>query len=202
MVTERRSRQDDDVGTEPTPLANADRRLDWPLPTNGFVGVGVGVVLIGDVDVGAGLDIVTEFDRPVPDDVAPSSDDAPLPDGHDGVGHHLLPRRHPCSQADVRPNEGSITDGEVVLVVDRPLWPENRRPVTEVGELATDRVLWTDGTEVECGAASEAHQPTEAVAHRSRKPSKPRHAHRVVRSGRDLSRHCSRLGAALSVQIT
>ena len=42
----------------------------------GCVGIVVGVVLIGDVHVGTGLDLVAQRDRPVTDDVRAASDDA------------------------------------------------------------------------------------------------------------------------------
>src|SRR5690606_1073696 len=50
--------QDHRVRADPGARADADRSLGGPLVPDRGVGVGVAVVLVGDVDVGAGEDVV------------------------------------------------------------------------------------------------------------------------------------------------
>ena len=86
--------QDDHVGPEPAPRSDAHARLGGPLSPDGFDRVLVGVVLVGDVHVGPGLDVIADFDRPVPDDVRPAADHTAAPDPHHRIGRHLLAGRH------------------------------------------------------------------------------------------------------------
>ena len=76
-----------------------------PLGVDDLVGVLVAVVLVGDVDVGTGVDVVADLDLEVTDDVAAPADHAPVADAHHRVGDHLLAGHHArprCSRR-VRP---------------------------------------------------------------------------------------------------
>ena len=80
VLADPRPGQDDGVGAEPAARADVDRRLGRPLPPDRFDRIEVGVVLVGDVDVRAGLDVVADDDLPVADDVRTAPDDAAAPD--------------------------------------------------------------------------------------------------------------------------
>ena len=72
--------QDHRVGPEPAARADADRRLGRPLAPDGLDRVLVGVVLVRDVDVGPGLDVVADHDLPVAHDVRAPADEAAAAD--------------------------------------------------------------------------------------------------------------------------
>ncbi len=95
VLADLRARQDDDVGPQPAARTDAHRRLGRPLPPDRLDRVLVGVVLVGDVDVGPGLDVVTDLDRPVADDVRPPADDAAAADATP-PGRSASPGRAPC----------------------------------------------------------------------------------------------------------
>jgi hypothetical protein len=59
-----------------------------------LVGILVTVVLIGDVDVGAGVDVVTDLDVEVADDVTASADHAAVADADHRIGDHVLVGHH------------------------------------------------------------------------------------------------------------
>src|SRR5699024_9096552 len=87
--------QDHRVGAEPAPAADVDRVVDGPLQAHRDLGVGVGVVLVGDVDVGTGVDVVTDVDRAVSHDVRPTTDGATGADPHHGVRAQVVVGPHP-----------------------------------------------------------------------------------------------------------
>jgi hypothetical protein len=84
-----------------------------------LVGVLVPVVLVGDVDVGTGVDVVPDLHVEVADDVTPPADHAPVADTDDRIGDHLLPRHHPGRNAHVGPDEGVGPDGYPLLAEGR-----------------------------------------------------------------------------------
>ena len=59
-----------------------------------LVGILVAVVLIGDVDVGAGVDVITDLDIEVADDVAAAADHAAVADADHRIGDHVLVGHH------------------------------------------------------------------------------------------------------------
>ncbi len=68
------------TGAEPAAGSDADGHVARPLRVHHLVGALVPVVLVGDVHVGTGVDIVPDVHLEVPDDVAPASDHAAVPD--------------------------------------------------------------------------------------------------------------------------
>ena len=126
--------EDDDVGTEPAPRTDLDPSLHRPLPTDRLVEQLVGVILIGDVDVGTGLNLVAEFDRPVADDVRATPDNASLANRHRGCGEHLLVPVDTGRQTDVRTDERLVTNGQIALVIDDALGSHQGGVIAKVEE--------------------------------------------------------------------
>ena len=81
--------------------------LGRPLAPDRLDRVLVGVVLVGDVDVGPRLDVVADHDLPVADDVRAAPDEAAAADGDDRIGRHLLPGRHAGREGGVRARRSS-----------------------------------------------------------------------------------------------
>ena len=69
VLADLRTREDHGIRTEPAARSDAHGSLAGPLAPDGLDRVLVGVVLVGDVDVRSGLDVVTDHDLPVTDDV-------------------------------------------------------------------------------------------------------------------------------------
>src|SRR5262249_61344235 len=69
----------------PGPAAGPDGRggVARPLPPDGDAGVGVAVVLVGDVHVRAGENVIADHDRVMGDDMAAPADEAPVADPQD-----------------------------------------------------------------------------------------------------------------------
>jgi hypothetical protein len=84
------------------------------------VGILVAVVLVGDVDVRAGMDVVADLHLEVADDVAPPPDHAPITDTHHRVGDHVLTRDHAGRDAHVGTDQGVPTHSDPTLTEDRP----------------------------------------------------------------------------------
>ena len=117
--------------------ALAPSQLPEPMRTGASVGhwrpigldrVLVGVVLVRDVDVGPGLDVVADDDLPVAHDVRAPADQAAAADGDDRVGRHLLARRHAGRDGGTRADDGLGPDVDQVLVVDGALGEQQAGP--------------------------------------------------------------------------
>ena len=142
----------------------------------GCDGVLVGVVLVGDVDVGAGLDVVTDDDLPVADDVRPPPDEAAAADGHDRVGRHLLAGRHPAVIDAPGPDDRLGADVDEVLVVDGALGEQQARPRPHPPEAPAPGVAGPDRPEVGGAVPCRVHQPGQrraAVVRGGSGPSSP-----------------------------
>jgi hypothetical protein len=94
VLAERGARKDGHAGTDPTTTADDHRDVVGPLGVHDFVRILIAMVLVGDVDVRARVDIITDVHLEVTDDVAPPSDHAAVADSHDGIGDHVLARHH------------------------------------------------------------------------------------------------------------
>jgi len=99
-----------------------------------LVGVLIPVVLVGDVHVGTGVDVVPDLHVEVADDMAPPADHAPVADADDRIGDHLLPRHHPGGNAHVGPDERVGPDGDPLLTEDRTRRKGQATPLTEASE--------------------------------------------------------------------
>src|SRR5699024_8107452 len=120
--------QDHRVGAEPAPAADVDRVVDGPLQAHRDLGVGVGVVLVGDVDVGTGVDVVTDVDRAVCHDVRPATDGAPGADPHHGVRAQVVVGPHPGRKGDVPTQNRVGPDLDPRLTVDGGCGKGDGRP--------------------------------------------------------------------------
>ena len=95
---------------QPAPTTDADRDIGRPLLVHHAVGVLVAVVLVGDVHIRPGVDVVTHLDLKMSDDVAPPADHAAVADPDDRVRDHSLAGHHPGRDAHVGADEGVLTD--------------------------------------------------------------------------------------------
>ena len=84
-----------------------------------LIGVFVAVVLVGDVDVGTGLDVAADVDGEVADDMAAPSDHGAVADADHRIGHHLLPGDHSGRQAHIRTHQRILADVHPLLAEDR-----------------------------------------------------------------------------------
>ncbi len=57
--------EDHDPGPDPAPVSDPHRDVARPLRVHDLVGVLIAMVLVGDVDVGTGVDVVADLDREV-----------------------------------------------------------------------------------------------------------------------------------------
>jgi hypothetical protein len=73
------------------------------------------VVLVGDVDVWPGVDVVTDLEVEVADDVAAAADHAAITDAHHRIGDHLLSRNHPRRDAHIRAHQRVGTNADPAL---------------------------------------------------------------------------------------
>ena len=117
---EHRAWEDDHSGPQPTAAADQDRDVVRPLGVHHLVRVEVAVVLVRDVHVGSGVDVVTDLHLEMPDDVTPAPDHAPVADANHGIGDHLLPRHHAGGDAHVWTDEGVAPQRDPAFSEDRP----------------------------------------------------------------------------------
>jgi hypothetical protein len=94
----------------------------------------VAMVLIGDVDVGAGMDVVSDLHVEVADDVTAAADHAPITDPDHRIGDHALARHHACRNAHVGTDQRVLPDGDPLLPEDRSGREGQTAPFTECAE--------------------------------------------------------------------
>jgi hypothetical protein len=145
VPTQAASRKDHHPGTQPAAGADADRVVTRPLEVDGFVGVLVAVVLVGDVHVGTGVDVVADVDLEVADDVAAASDHAAIADTHHRIGDHRLSRHHPGRDAHVRADQGVLAEVDPPLAEDRTGREGQAAPRTEGSEPVGQPVVGASG---------------------------------------------------------
>ena len=88
------ARQHHRAEPQPRPGAHHHRTLGHDLAGDRQIEVLVPVVLVRDVDVVAGPDVVADLDRQVPDDAAPLADQAAITDRHHAIRQAALPGHH------------------------------------------------------------------------------------------------------------
>ncbi len=152
-------REDHDPGPDPAPVADPDRDVVRPLRVHDLVGVLVAMVLVGDVDVRAGVDVVADLDREVTHDVAAPADHAAVADPDHRVGDHLLARHHPCREAHVRPHQGVAPDVDPPLAEERTLRKGQTAALAEGSESPCRHVARADGTVAGHPLPGGVHQP-------------------------------------------
>ncbi len=118
VPSETRPWQDDDPGAEPRPVTDVHGDIIRPLGMHHGIGVRVAVILVGDIDVGPGVDVVTDLEVEVADDVAAAADHAAVTYAHHRIGDHLLPRNHPRRNAHMRTHQRVGTNMDPTLPED------------------------------------------------------------------------------------
>src|SRR5215467_13828585 len=138
------ARQDDHPGTQPASGTDRNGRVGWPLAADGQVGVGVTVVLVGDVHIRAGVDVIADRDRVVGDDMAAPADDTPVTDPQQRHLAQVLPRDHARAQADLGPDHRPGPDLDPPLAVQGAGGEADDRPRAERGERPARRGVGGD----------------------------------------------------------
>lgn len=118
VPSETRPRQNHDAGAEPTPVTDVHGDIIRPLGVHHSIGVRIPVVLVGDIDVWPSVDVVTDLEVEVADDVATPADHAAITDAHHRIGDHLLPRNHPRRDAHIRTHQRVSTNADPALTED------------------------------------------------------------------------------------
>jgi hypothetical protein len=123
VPSEHRPREYHHTGSQPTAAADPYRDIAWPLGMHNLVRILIAMVLIGDVHVGSGVDIVADLHLEMPDDMTAPTDHASITDPHHRIGHHRLPRHHAGRNARVRADESVGTYLYPAFAEHRP-WRE------------------------------------------------------------------------------
>ncbi len=143
-----------------------------------LVRVLVAVVLVGDVHVGPGVDVVSDLQLEVADNVAAAADHAPVADTHDGVGDHLLSGHHAGGDAHMGSDQGVATQVYPLLAEECPRRKGETGAGAEGAEPGGHTVTGSDGASPGRPAPSGVDQRTEpAAAHGTiggREPRVPR----------------------------
>ena len=184
VLADLRAGEDDGVGAEPAARPDAHRGLGRPLASDGLHRVLVGVVLVGDVDVGARLDVVADHDLPVADDVRPPADEAAAADGDDRVGRHLLSRSHPGRDGGAGADDGLGADVDQVLVVDGALGEEQAGTLAHAAETPTPGIVRPDRPQLGGTLPGRVDEPGQRPAQRSGEGAGPTHSGMVGGGGR------------------
>jgi hypothetical protein len=103
------------------------------------------MVLIGDVHVGSGVDVVTDLHLKMAHDVAPAADHAPVTDAHHRIGDHVLAGHHAGRDADIGAHQGVAPDVDPALTEERPGREGETAPGSEKSEAGGRAVPGTDG---------------------------------------------------------
>ena len=116
----------------PEPIRTAALRRQ--LPAYRDIRVGVPVVLIGDVDVRSGEDVIPDDERMVRHDMTAPADHAPVPDQEHRGRAEILAGHHPGRQSDERADEGIRSDRDRALPEHRSEREGHDRSGAERGE--------------------------------------------------------------------
>ena len=119
MLANRGSWKHDGAVAEPTAITNRHRLLGHRLLRNRDGEILITMVLIGDVHVMTGPNIVTDLNSEVANDSAALADQAAIADRDHWIADAYLIRHHARRQGDVRPQHGSRPNVDVPLVEDR-----------------------------------------------------------------------------------
>jgi hypothetical protein len=92
------------------------------------------VVLVGDVDIRPGPDIVADLDVLVSHDVAAPADHAAVADAQDRVRAKVVPGQHPGRHRDLLGDQRVRADRDPLFAEDRPEREGHDRPGSEFAE--------------------------------------------------------------------
>lgn len=93
----------------------------------------------------AGPHVVADVDRQVPNDARTTTDQAPIPDTHDGRRNALLPWDHAGGERDMLADHRLPADVDVALVHDRRGWEADDASLAEGTESAAGGSVGSDG---------------------------------------------------------
>jgi acetyltransferase-like isoleucine patch superfamily enzyme len=145
-----------------------DGALGHDLARDGQVEVFVAVVLVGDVHVVAGPDVVADLDALVADDADALAERTPVADRDDRVAAHAHLRRHARADARERADRRARTDLDALLAEHDRLRERDHRSVPEACEPASTTVPGADRAEpdraVPRGVDHVAHHAVHLVA--------------------------------------
>jgi hypothetical protein len=116
-------------------------QLPLPIDTGSFF---QSWILIGDVDVVAGPDVVADLDAFVADDPDALAQRAAVPDRDDRVAAHAHLRRHARADARERPDRRARADLDPLLAEDDGRRERDHRAVAEARELPRPTVTGAD----------------------------------------------------------
>ena len=104
---------------------------------------------------------------------------AAAPDGDDGVGRHLLSRRHPGGDGGAGTDDRLRADVDQMLVVEGPLGEEQAGARAHPAEAPAPRVVGADRPEVGGALPGRVHQARQRSSQRCRQGTGPAHARMV-----------------------
>ena len=116
------------------------------------------MVLVGDVDVVAGPDVVADLDREVADDATPLADQAAVADATTRSDRHRWPGTMPADRRDLRPDHRAGPDVDVALVDDRGRREADDAALAEGAEAPAPAAVGADGAELDHAVPCPAHQ--------------------------------------------
>ncbi len=145
VLPELGSREDDHAGAEPTTAADDHRDVAGPLGVHHLVGILIAVVLVGDVDVRARVDVITDVHLEVADDVAPPPDHAAVADPHHGIGDHVLARHHAGRDADIGSDQRVPSQVDPAFTEDGPRWEGQAAAGAEAPEAGGQAIVRPGG---------------------------------------------------------
>jgi len=137
--------QDDHTRPQPTAVTDQDRNVAGPLGMDNLVRVLVPVVLVRDVHVGPGVDVVPDLQLEVADDVATATDHAPVADPHHRIGDHLLSWHHAGGDAHMGSDQCVATQSDPLFAEERSWRKGETGTGSERAEPGCHTVAGSDG---------------------------------------------------------
>ena len=143
------------------------------------------MVLIGDVHVMPGPDIITDVDRKMTDDARAPTDEAPISDTNYRVDHTVLSRHHSRRERHLGTNHRSLSDVDEPLVHDRSRRKAHDASGTECAESPAAAGVGTNGgparsnlieVKNDFAGASSDHRPQRSPTLSPTAPQHGRHA--------------------------
>ena len=113
------SRQHDGAVSQPRTVSDRNGTLGHRLLGDRPGHVAIVMILIGDVDVVTGPDVVADIDLEMAHDAAAFSDQAAIANRYHGVCHALLSRDHSGGQSDIGADHGARSNMNELFVEQR-----------------------------------------------------------------------------------
>jgi hypothetical protein len=148
VFTDVRTRQHDAAMAQPGTVADRYWPFRHDLHGNREIEVFVAVILIGDVDMMAGPNVIADLDSQVTDDATPFTNEAPVADADDRISDHLLAGDHAGRKGDLRPKHRAFADVDVVLVEQRVRRKADHTVLSELAKPFAPAGVRTDRTQL------------------------------------------------------